>query len=149
MQMATQLPFDYYNVLDEVTDTKLVNFLTICKDERDRILIERMNQLDEKVTREEFDKVFDGHWHAAVLIRHLIYITATGTSDEEAIGRIKKHSPVKRLATTYQKLGDDFTPAKASSRGKDKPKGLLARKLACNSSSEEEDDGDDDDGGDE
>ena len=39
--------------------------------------------LDPEVTRQDFDRVFDAHWHSAFLIRHLIYSRSRGEDPDE------------------------------------------------------------------
>lgn len=45
-------------------------------------MLNKIYQLEPEVTREEFDKVFDAHWHNGFLIRHLIYKLSRGDMTE-------------------------------------------------------------------
>ena len=43
----------------------------------------RVYQLDLEVSREEFDRVFDAHWHNGFMIRHLIYKISRGEESKK------------------------------------------------------------------
>ena len=116
------MPYDYYYATAKDEDHKLEDYLALILSEGERIVAEKMLLLERQVSREDFDRIFDAHWHAAVLIRHLIYETATGGVEEDAVDiRLTVSTPAKIIKNGPSGAYDDSASP---------PKSVLARRLA-------------------
>ena len=72
-EISTVLPWEYYQGLDTKRDMSVYSFLETCQDQAKQLVMTTTAKLEAEVTRDEFDKVFDAHWHNGFMIRHLIY----------------------------------------------------------------------------
>ena len=56
------------------------------------MVLSKIYQLDDEVTREDIDRVFDAHWHNGFMIRHLIYKLSRGETADKPV----QSSPIKK-----------------------------------------------------
>ena len=76
------------------------------------MVVSKIFCLDPEVSREDFDRVFDAHWHSAFLIRHLIYSRSRGEDLDEPFSATPKKSlslisdmtPLRRKNTLKKRL---------------------------------------------
>ena len=78
VKIATILPWEYYKSLDTHRDMSVYSFLETCYEQAPKLVASKIYLLEAQVSREEFDKVFDAHWHNGFMIRHLIYKLSRG-----------------------------------------------------------------------
>ena len=94
--------------------------------------------LEPEVTREDFDRVFDAHWHSAFTLRHLVYKASRGEVKEQPL----QVSPVmsKKVSNGNGPGGSVIKQFSASS-GKN-GNNALAKRIHCESQTESDEDDD-------